>query len=358
MTSSSDASSTGIGGGCAGTSVKAEPVPLDIFVMLDQSGSMSMDAGNNLSRWQTVRTALQTFVLDPKSDGIGFGIQYFGQPTPLIPGCNQMACLDDLDCTGGCGPCLPQGICGGPFNPDEDSCAAVDYAWADVPIAELPGVGNDILVSMGMHAPGTNTPTSPALEGAIMYAKAWAMAHPTHITVVAFATDGEPAICGTDMAAINAIAAAGFDDAPSIKTYVVGVGPALNALDGIAAAGGTTEAFHVDLDPMATEQFTQAMNTIRGASLACNFMVPEPPDGMTADYDAVNVAYTPGDGSAQQVFPRVDDQAHCPVTGDGWYYDDPLAPTQILFCQPTCDKVAGDIMAEIDIVLGCATIIT
>src|SRR5687768_14451002 len=42
-----------IGGGCASSSTKAEPIPLDIFIMLDQSGSMAEDAGNTLSKWQT-----------------------------------------------------------------------------------------------------------------------------------------------------------------------------------------------------------------------------------------------------------------------------------------------------------------
>src|SRR5512144_401278 len=38
---------------CVGDAEKAVPIPLDLFVMLDQSGSMLLDAGNQLSRWQT-----------------------------------------------------------------------------------------------------------------------------------------------------------------------------------------------------------------------------------------------------------------------------------------------------------------
>jgi hypothetical protein len=356
FTSSSAGGSTGSGGDCAGTLSKAQPLPLDIFVMLDQSGSMSQGAGNGLSRWEAVKAAISAFVTDPASAGIGMGIQFFGLPQPLVPGCSAIACTVDTDCTGGCTLCMPQGICQGPFNPDIDSCDAIDYAWADVPIQPLPGVANTIIASIASHSPGTNTPTSPALQGAIDYARTWQQAHPDHITVVAFATDGDPAVCDTDLDHINAIAAAGYSGVPSIKTFVIGVGPSLQALDGIAAAGGTTAAFHVDLNTMATEQLVAAMNTIRGAALQCTYVIPPPPPGMTANFDLVNVEYTPGDGSMTRIFPKVLDKAHCPLSGDGWYYDNNAAPTQIILCDATCQTVSTDIMAEIYISLGCETI--
>jgi hypothetical protein len=349
--------SSGIGGGCASSSSKAEPIPLDIFIMLDQSGSMLQDAGNGMNKWQTVKAAITAFTQDDASEGIGLGLQYFGLPTPLIPGCSAQACTVDTDCTGGCGPCGPSGVCQAPFNPDEDSCNAIDYAWAEVPIQTLPDVQPAILSSLQMHAPGTNTPTQPALDGAIQYAKAWQIAHPDHITVVAFATDGDPAICGTDLEVINGIAEAGFTGTPSIKTFVVGVGGSLIALDGIAAAGGTTEAFNVDFDPDATELFLDALNTIRGAALPCTYQIPPPPEGMVEDFGLVNVEYTPGDGGPTQVIPKVEDEADCPTDGAGWYYDDNATPTQIILCDVTCDLISQDITAQVDIAIGCQTVV-
>src|SRR5262245_19883395 len=60
----------GSGGACLGIASKANPVPLDIFVMLDQSGSMLLDAGNAMTRWQTVKAAITSFVQQPSTAGI------------------------------------------------------------------------------------------------------------------------------------------------------------------------------------------------------------------------------------------------------------------------------------------------
>ncbi|MEP7120909.1 MAG: hypothetical protein ABJE95_08370 [Byssovorax sp.] len=356
FTTSSAGDSTGTGGACVGTSAKAALSPLDIFVMLDQSGSMLQDAGNSLSRWKTIQSALAAFVKQPSTGGIGMGLQFFGLPQPAVPGCSAHPCMQDSDCVGGCTVCLPQGLCQAPYNPDIDSCDAIDYAWAEIPIQPLPGVGSAILASIAAHAPGTNTPTAPALQGAIDHATAWQKAHPDRLTVVAFATDGLPSECDIDPVHLNAIAAAGLAGTPSIKSFVIGVGPALQALDAIAAAGGTTTAFHVDVDPQATDQLVSALNTIRGAAIQCTYQLPAPPSGKTLDFTLVNVTYTPGGGAAKSI-PRVADAAHCPASGDAWYYDASAPPTRILLCKATCAEVEKDLMAEVDVVLGCATIV-
>ncbi len=348
-----------MGGGCVGTKSVAEPLPLDLFIMLDQSGSMLQGAGNGESRWDTVVAAITAFVQAPESVGIGVGLQFFGIAQPLVAGCYQQACTSDADCEAtGCGQCLESsGVCQAPYNGDEESCAGADYAWAEVPIQELPAVGPVIAGVLGMHNPGTNTPTEPALDGAIQYAKAWATDHPDRIVAVIFATDGDPAVCNLDQAYIDSLAAAGFNGSPSIQTFVIGVGPSVTVLDGIAAAGGTGEAFLVDFDPMAEEQFLLAMNTIRKAALPCTYEIPEPPMGEELDYGQVNVEYTPGSGDPSEVFPYVESEADCPPGGDGWYYDDPMMPTYVMLCDGACDKVQSDLTAELEIVLGCVTIV-
>src|SRR3954471_6145854 len=56
---------------CAGELIQAERVPLDMYVMLDVSGSM-LDAtasDPNVSKWRAVSSALSDFVKDPQSDG-------------------------------------------------------------------------------------------------------------------------------------------------------------------------------------------------------------------------------------------------------------------------------------------------
>src|SRR5262245_51715419 len=57
--------------GCATEQRKAEPLPLDLYVMLDTSGSMSTQVAQSVSKYKAVSDALGSFVTDPGSAGIG-----------------------------------------------------------------------------------------------------------------------------------------------------------------------------------------------------------------------------------------------------------------------------------------------
>ena len=47
----------------------------------------------------------------------------------------------------------------------------------------------------------------------------------------------------------------------------------------------------------------------------------------------------------------------CTAAG-GWYYDNPASPTKIILCPATCDEVKTFNEASIEIVLGCATVVS
>jgi len=309
---------------CATSVVTAQKSPLDLFVMLDQSGSMSDSVSGGGTKWTAVTGALNTFLGQPGLDGVSVGIQYFG---------------------------LPDGTGFG------DSCNAADYSHAAVEIAPLPGVASSITSSMSGHSPSTATPTSAALSGAIMHASSWATGHAGEVTAVIFATDGDPSECDTNLSNINAIAAAGFAANPKIATFVIGVGSSLSALNGIAAAGGTMSAFLVDTGGNVNQQFLQAMNDIRHAALGCSYAVPTDPNGGTVDYNTVNIVYQPGNGGAPITLPNVGTKAMCPANGQGWYYDNPQAPTKILLCDSSCSGIEVDTMGTVNITLGCSTVI-
>ncbi len=314
----------GVGGGCATTTQQAEKIPLDMFIMLDQSGSMSTDVGNNVTRWDAVTTALTTFVQQPQVAGLGVGIQFFALPD----NCNSAAYAN-------------------PLTPDSNNATGVE-------IASLPGNATGIVSSIAAHSPHTGTPTSAALQGAVDHAKVWQIANPTHVVVAVFATDGQPSSCDTNLTNIDNIASTALAGPQKIRTFVIGVGPSVANLDGIAAAGGTTSAFIVN-SPMATQLFLDALNAIQGNALPCNFIIPPPPMGQQPDFTKLNVQYTPGNGSPPVIMPNVANAAACPANGNAWYYDNPTAPTQVILCGGTCNEIKLDPMGKIDIVLGCTT---
>jgi hypothetical protein len=302
---------------CAAETTRAQQMPLDIYIMLDQSGSMD-DNVTGGTKWTVIRNALAQFLAQPSLTGVSVGLQYF------------------------------------PLN--NDACTAATYAAPAVEIAPLPGVGTPIAQSLLQHSPNGNTPTSAALQGAIDHCKTWGTAHPDHVVIVVLATDGQPTACDTSIPNIAAIAAAGAAGTPKILTFVIGVGSSLTNLNQIAVGGGTSQAFIVDTSGNVGQQFLDALNTIRGAALGCVYQLPSP-DGGTPDYDKVNVQYTPNGTGTKTLFPRVDGLASCPASGDAWYYDNPSAPTKTNLCPSTCDKVKADTTGIVDVLLGCKTIL-
>ncbi|HEY3352112.1 MAG TPA: hypothetical protein VGQ83_02600 [Polyangia bacterium] len=348
----SDGGEQGQDATCALASTKAEQQPLDIYIMLDQSGSMG-DAVSGGTKWSAVTSALAAFVNQPGLTGISVGLQYFPLPVGGVA-CTANFCNTTADCGGpSCGPCLLH-VCLGAGSAN-DSCTAADYAHPDVEIAPVPGVNAALTTSVVHHGPTNSTPTSAALQGGIDHARTWASAHPGHVAILVLATDGDPTECDTDLGHIDAIATAGASGTPKILTFVIGVGASLSNLNGIAAAGGTTQAFMVDTGGNVTQQFLAALNAIRGQALGCTYQIPPPGDGGAPDYGKVNVQYTPGSGGGAELVPQVADQAHCPASGDAWYYDNPTAPTQIILCAATCSTVMPDTSGEVDVLIGCKT---
>ncbi len=316
------AGGSGAGGsvtdGCATQDFKAEPTPLDVYVMFDQSLSMTTDAGG-ISRWNAVKAAMQAFLTSPDSAGIGVGMQFFGLGGLL------------------------------------SSCNAADYANPATPIAPLPGNANALIAALGSHGPVSTTPTFPAVAGAVQYAKAWRQAHPTHITLVLLVTDGEPDTCGTLAQAVNA-AAAGASGTPQIPTFVLGVGPSLNNLNQIASAGGSQAAYIVSGGTNVTQQVIDALNKIRGSAvLPCEYQIPTPTAGQTVDFSKVNVKYTSSGGQAS-FLGQVNDAGSCDPQNGGWYYDNapPATPTAIELCPTTCNAVTSG-KGGMQIALGCDT---
>ncbi|HEY3449511.1 MAG TPA: hypothetical protein VGK67_24370 [Myxococcales bacterium] len=342
---------------CAAKSTKAQQLPLDMYLMLDKSGSMRIDrVAGGRTRWDAVTGALDTF-FQASASGTSVALQYF----PLQTGsfCDSgipNACALDSDCAP-CGTCASDyggSTCSG--GGLEVSCTTSDYATPAVEFAAMPGAAGQLSASIAAQKVVGSTPTSAGLQGAINHCKAWAAAHPDHVTIALLASDGDPTECNSDLSYINGIAASGASGSPKVLTFVIGVGAFLSNLNGIAAAGGTTKAYLVDTGGDVNAQLVAALNAIRGAALGCSYTIPLPASG-TPDYTKVNVQYTPGGTTTAQILPQAASKAACPAGRDAWYYDNPSSPKQILLCDSTCNKVKTDTTGSVDVLLGCQTII-
>ena len=354
---------------CSGARSQGKEVTVDIFIMFDQSLSMSCalpppsagtggasgaggaatGAGGSATgtagagssgdtRWTAVKGALQEFVQAPGAKGINVGLQYFGL---------------------GGGP--------GPFAAIS-SCMATDYQGADVEIAPLPGNAMPIVSSLNNHQPSTNTPTAPALQGAINHAMGWKTKHPDDAVIVVLVTDGQPNGCGT-VSDVTNIAKMGLTS--GIPTYVIGVTspgttcnydmnpPNQQDLDTVANAGGTQTALIVDLSKDIAKQFLDTMDKIRARSNPpCQYTLPPAPAGQHNDPMKINVEYTPPGATMPTTFVSVPSQAMCDPTNGGWYYDDPVLPKTVTLCPASCNRVTVDVSGTVNIEVGCKTITT
>ncbi len=325
---------------CVGESFEGEAIPLDIYIMFDQSGSMCSciePAGGQLcpdpncrqTRMGAVRDAADRFLRDPQSAGINVGIGYFGKQ--------------------------PIG---------EASCAASEYADAAVGMGELPGHAQAIMDSLSAVKPTGETPTSAAIRGACSYAQAWKRSVPSHQVVILLLTDGKPEApitCGNPDAACcptldDAVAAASdcLKATPSIRTYVLGVGPLLANLAQIAAAGGTDHAYLVESGDVSQEVLNALNRIRRDAAIPCDFQLPTPPDNQVLRYDQVNLRYSDSQCN-ETTFYYVESAERCGARG-GWYYDEPQNPHKISLCPSSCELVSAP-GGRLSYSLGCETLV-
>jgi hypothetical protein len=383
---------------CGGDSVEATPAPLDLFIMLDQSGSMNEIAEGTTTKWKAVGLALGAFMTDKRSVGIGAGLQYFpnqieaptfctsdascnGLGTCGVPKvCSKKAngsssysiCEDDESCVnvGIVGAkCVPFGDI--PGGSDAKQCLGVEcrldeYGTPDVPITEIPAAIDLFAASLGKHKPKGGTPTGPALQGAIQYATQWATDHPDHKVAVVLATDGLPTQCQP----INKDGIAAFAQAgrPLVDTYVIGVFSKTVDLDlvkanlnAVAQAGAERDAFLITTGGNAANDFADAMAEIRTSALPCDFAIPEQSSGAAIDFGKVNVNLTDADENVTELLYSTD-EAGCDPDAGGWYYDaDPKlggTPTQVKLCPSSCQAYRSQPGSKIATLFGCETKIT
>jgi Mg-chelatase subunit ChlD len=326
---------------CGGVIIEPETLPLDMYFIVDSSGSMAEPTANGM-KWDLVSGALAAFAADPTNAAINMGLGYF--PIGVTPTCtaDQSGCL-----------CIPViNLCIANFG---GSCAASDYAAPAVPLALAPAPGR-MVADLGTHQLAGGTPTRPALEGTYQYLERWALENPGHKVVAVLATDGEPTGClpngVTDVAGAAAAALSG----PShIQTFVIGVGAALDKLNQVAAAGGTSRAYLMDAKSNLKGDFAAALDAIRASAAPCAFAIGADGDHGPVDPNRVNIRIQPqGAPSAQLVGKTSDGTAGTCSSAGGWHYDNPAAPRRIQLCEGTCGTLKN---ARVEVQFGCETVV-
>jgi hypothetical protein len=270
---------------CAQEAHTAERLPVDLLLLVDVSGSMDGMSGTQ-TKWQRSRAALEAFVKDPASTGLGVGLSFFPSKAPE----EMHACTEEGQCAGisnpiqnacrmngvcfapgvplldnrNCSPtavnaifncpagmtCKPRGRCpqsgglcvlGGEACPGgaADRCALVPgvcrtqgegcnvtkFGQLDVDIGDLPGRTGAVVAALAAQEPDGSTPMALAADSALTALAARQKSQPQRRPVLVLSTDGIPSGCGDTqtIAAVEALLARARTATPSIPTYVVGV---------------------------------------------------------------------------------------------------------------------------------------
>ncbi len=327
---------------CAATRIEAEPLPLDMYFVLDDSGSMRLPqtsyaagdcnvGGSVNSRWCYAVNALWSFFNSSQSVGVGVALNYLN---------------NSYNCSSANGLAIPP-------------------AGGTVAFDILPNHLSALQTSLNnARGDGPTTPTEAALKSIVSFTTAQSAARPGRQMVGVYITDGLPegSGCQTQDGPLGNIIQTHFTNT-GIPTFIIGMtGASFSSLDAWANGagaqshtnycGGSNPCYSYDVGNGNGAAFVQVLAEIQKAAVGCTFNVPTPDSGIL-DVDKIDVIYTPGSG-APETLTRVTDQSQCgSAASSGWYYDDNLNPTQIILCPDTCTRVQGDSSAKIDVELGC-----
>ena len=365
-------------------------VPLDLFMLLDASGSMAQALDQSYTKWSAVGDALTFFMTAPESGGMTVALTFFPIIDESVPRyCSALLscpdpewckpafvcaeaggfcsvdedCQDDdhpddvcvplKTCTTNPYPCTEPSSClsgqcelGGTCD-DRYTCEAAAYATTVFGPSELPGAANGFLQKLHAQQPLGGTPTLPALRGVLSAARNRAKALPSHKVVVLMATDGAPTVCdhdlvtGDDTSGIaGLVEAAAEATAEGVDTFAIGVfteseaEQAQSNLDLVAEAGGG-EAIVITTEQPVTQALIKALEAVRAEARACEFELPPSEDPI--DYTKVWVRLAAAVGGALWA-ERVDGPAACHRQLGGFHYNTPSteSPTRVVLCPATC----------------------
>ena len=135
--------------------------------------------------------------------------------------------------------------------------------------------GGKVLAELDSITPEGNTPMAAAIEAAVAHLSGLVDVNPKYILLatdgVAECDEGKGSTNGSDMEdAIAAIAVAGQ---AGFAVYVLGAGPDVSALDGLARAGGTGKHYPASSPDLLSGGYAAISRVMR----TCTFTPPDPP---------------------------------------------------------------------------------
>jgi hypothetical protein len=295
---------------CAAVNQGAAPLPPDLLIVQDRSGSMDWNADATCmrncgadSRWTQVTAALSE-VVSTTDTMVNWGLKFFGS---------------------------------------SNSCSVT--AAPEVPIGPMNGAA--IVDVIGRTNTGSPTPTRNGVNAAAAYMATLTDSNPKYLLL---ATDGEPT-CNPDLPA-NMMNSADSEGAQAavmnafnmgFKTFVVGIGDTMGAatLDQMAINGGMPQtgaatSFYQVTD---TASLVAALQTILGRVGSCQFNIGMAPNSMTSN-EMIDVF---GDGMP---IPR--DTTHT----DGWDYSN-ADHTAIEVFGPRCEAVKAGTTMNVTVTFRC-----
>ncbi len=244
------------------------------------------------------------------------------------------------------------------FFSDNEACNGSSLATPAVPLNLLSSPGHITALSTALNGngPGGNTRTEAAIRGLTQFTAANNPA-PARVIIGILITDGVPTECNTNDGTLSGIMSSHLS-ATGIQTYVIGMsGANFGRLETLAVAGGAmthsnycnggaSSCHYYDVGNGNSQAFIDALQAIQTSALGCTYNVPTTSMGIV-NPDSIEIVLTPGGPLNRVLTPGL-----CTGAG-GWYYDNNVNPTSITLCQATCDTVANDPSARIDIILLC-----
>jgi hypothetical protein len=176
-----------------------------------------------------------------------------------------------------------------------------------------------------------STPTAAALEAATAYLSTLDDDSPKFILL---ATDGEPNCAGGQIMNDDlpgAVTAAQAAYAAEIPVYVIGIGPNLENLTQIAAAGGTTDYYPVS----SPQDLVAALAAIEQLVASCTFALGATPAGADINNLAVYLD--------KNLLPKDDP--------NGWTFD--AGQASVVLQGAACDQLLAGQASTVDVYWGC-----